>query len=175
MNTNENESSPFGPIVYTYTRAQAVADGFQVDVSKTAQEVGIRFPVFLTRAVYHAYVTVSPDVAGQDEAGRLWDILSLLRHAIRQSQSSKTRLPFALHVRNDNRRPRLVKLIATCGALDFDDPQSARKSSINHEDIFHLHRILAAGVMDQGDVQAAGTLPLQVIASHRSFIAMSLR
>jgi hypothetical protein len=31
-------------------------------------------------------------------------------------------LPFALYVRNDNRRPRLVKLIATCGALDFDDP-----------------------------------------------------
>ena len=75
MNTNENESSPFGPIVYTYTRAHAVADGFQVDVTKTAQEAGIRFPVFLTRAVYDAYVIVPPDVAGQDEAGRLWDVI----------------------------------------------------------------------------------------------------
>ena len=70
MNTNENESSPFGPIVYTYTRAHAIADGFQVDVTKMAQEAGIRFPVFLTRAVYAAYVTVPPDVEGQDEAGR---------------------------------------------------------------------------------------------------------
>jgi hypothetical protein len=34
-------------------------------------------------------------------------------------------LPFALYVRNDNRRPRLVKLIATCGALDVDDAQPA--------------------------------------------------
>jgi hypothetical protein len=34
-------------------------------------------------------------------------------------------LPFALYVRNNNRRPRLVKLIATCGPLDFDDPTPA--------------------------------------------------
>ena len=74
MNTNNNES-PFGEIIYTYTRAHAVTDGYQVDVSKTAQEAGIRFPVFLTRAVYDAYVTLPPDVEAQDEAGRLWDIM----------------------------------------------------------------------------------------------------
>ena len=125
MNTNENESSPFGAIVYTYTRAHAVADGFQVDVTKTAQKAGIRFPVFLTRAVYDAYVTVPPDVAAQDEAGRLWDVVWMLQFAIRKSQPGKTRLPFALYVRNDNRRPRLVKLIAACGPLDVDDPQPA--------------------------------------------------
>ena len=61
MNTNENDS-PFGDVIYTYTRAHAVADGFQVEVTKTAQEAGIRFPVFLTRTVYDAYVTVPPDV-----------------------------------------------------------------------------------------------------------------
>ncbi len=43
MNTNE---SPFGPVIYSYTRAQAVADGVQVEVTKTAQEAGIKFPVF---------------------------------------------------------------------------------------------------------------------------------
>ena len=31
----------------------------------------------------------------------------------------------ALYVRNDNRAARLVKLIATCGPLDMDDPQPA--------------------------------------------------
>ena len=36
-----------------------------------------------------------------------------------------TRLPFALYVRNDNRAPRLIKLIATCGPLDIDDAQPA--------------------------------------------------
>ena len=49
----------------------------------------------------------------------------MLQFAIRKSQPGRTRLPFALYVRNDNRRPRLIKLIATCGALDFDDPTPA--------------------------------------------------
>jgi hypothetical protein len=133
MNMNENDPL-FGEVIYTYTRAHAVADGFQIDVTKTAQEAGIRFPVFLTRAVYDAYVTVPPDVAGQDEAGRLWDVLWMLQFAIRKSQPGKTRLPFALYVRNDNRRPGLIKLIATCGALDFDDPTLAITVMMPDED-----------------------------------------
>jgi hypothetical protein len=74
MNANQNES-PFGKVVFTYTRLQAVADGFQVDVTKTAKEAGIKFPMFLTRAVFDLYVAVPPDVTGQDEAGRLWDVI----------------------------------------------------------------------------------------------------
>ena len=74
MNTNQNES-PFGAVIYSYTRAQAVADGVQVEVTKTAQEAGIKFPVFLTRAVFDNYVAVPEGVTGQDEAGRLWDIV----------------------------------------------------------------------------------------------------
>jgi type I site-specific restriction endonuclease len=54
MNTNQNQS-PFGEVIYSYTRAQAVADGVQVDVSKVAAEAGIRFPVFLTRTVFDAF------------------------------------------------------------------------------------------------------------------------
>src|ERR1035437_5291152 len=59
---NPNNRSPGGPqnppiiqrrcimenIIYVYTRKQAVEDGEQVDVSPTATEAGIRFPVFLT-------------------------------------------------------------------------------------------------------------------------------
>src|ERR1039457_2432557 len=124
MNT-QNETSPFGEIIYSYTRKQAIADGFQVEVSKIAQEAGIRFPVFITRTAFDAYVTVPPNVSGQDEAGRLWDVVWMLRFAIRKAAQGHSRLPFALHVRNDNRTPRLVKLIAMCGPLDMDDPQPA--------------------------------------------------
>ncbi len=124
MNTN-NENSPFGEVIFSYTRSQAVADGVQIEVSKTAQEAGIRFPVFLTRAVYDAYVTVPPGVAGQDEAGRLWDLMTMTRFAILRSRPGCDRLPVALYVRNDNRAPRLVRLTAVCGPLDIDDPQPA--------------------------------------------------
>src|SRR5204862_813983 len=120
-----NNAPDFGPITYSYTRSQAVADGFQVEVSKVAREAGITFPVFLTRAVYDNYVTVPPGVTAQDEAGRLWDIVWILRFAIRKAQPSQTRLPVALYVRNDNHRARLIKLIATCGPLEMDDPQTA--------------------------------------------------
>jgi hypothetical protein len=131
MNT---ENSPFGEIIYAYTRKQAVADGFQVEVSKTAQEAGICFPVFITRTAFDAYVTVPPNASGQDEAGRLWDVVWMLRFAIRKAAQGQSRLPFALYVRNDNRAPRLVKLIATCGALDIDDPQPAITVMMPDED-----------------------------------------
>jgi len=133
MNTH-NEDSPFGNVIYAYTRKQAIADGVQVDVSSTAKEAGIRFPVFITRNAFDAYVTVPPDAHGQDEAGRLWDVVWMLRFAIRKAAQGQDRLPFALYVRNDNRAARLVKLIATCGALDMDDPQPAITVMMPDED-----------------------------------------
>jgi len=133
MNTH-NEDSPFGNVIYAYTRKQAIADGVQVDVSTTAKEAGIRFPVFITRTAFDAYVTVPQNVSGQDEAGRLWDVVWMLRFAILKAAQGKDRLPFALYVRNDNRAARLVKLIATCGALDIDDPQPAITVMMPDED-----------------------------------------
>ena len=92
MNTEQNES-PFGPVIYAYTRAQAVADGVQVEVTKTAKEAGISFPVFLTRTVFDSFVAVPEGVTGQDEAGRLWDICWMLRFAILRSRSHGDRVP----------------------------------------------------------------------------------
>ena len=111
-----------------------VADNVKIEVTKTAQEAGIRFPVFLSRAVYDAYVTVPPDVTSQDEAGRLWDIVWMLRFAIIRSKPGHDRLPVALYVRNDNQAARLVKLVATCGPLDIDDPAPAITVMLPDED-----------------------------------------
>jgi hypothetical protein len=131
---NKTAADIFGPILNTYSRSQAVTDGFQVEVSKVAEEAGIRFPVFLTRAVYDSFVSVPPGVTGQDEAGRLWDIVWMLRFAIRKAQPGQARLPFALYVRNDSTAPRLIKLLAMCGALDVDDPQPAITIMLPDED-----------------------------------------
>lgn len=133
-NQQDNTADHFGPVIYSYTRAQAVADGFQIEVTKTAAEAGIKFPVFLTRSVYDSYVTVPPGVTCQDESGRLWDILWMLRFAIQRSRPGCTRLPVALYVRNDNRAARLIKLIANCGPLDIDDPAPAITVMLPDED-----------------------------------------
>ena len=128
----------FGPVIYAYTRAQAVADGVQVDVTKTAQEAGIKFPMFLTRAVWEAYVALpaggSAQAPGQDEAGRLWDVVWMTRFGIIRARPSVDRIPVAMYVRNDNHRAKLVKLIATCSALDIDDPQPAITLMMPDED-----------------------------------------
>ena len=127
-------NSHFGEIIYQYTRKQAIADGVQVDVSQTAREAGIVFPVFLTRTVFDAYVTVPEGVTAQDEAGRLWDVVWLLRHAIQQARAGESRLPFAVSVRNDNRKPKLVHLMAVCGPMDIDDPQPTITVMLPEED-----------------------------------------
>lgn len=124
----------FGEVVFTYTRAQAIADGVQVEVTKTAQEAGIRFPMFITRAVFDNYVAVPAGVTAQDEAGRLWDLVWMTRFAILRSKPGCDRLPVALYVRNDNTRSRLVKLVAQCGPLDIDDPQPAITLMMPDED-----------------------------------------
>ena len=134
-NNQPHDAEPFGPVIYSYTRAQAVADGVQVEVSKTAQEAGIKFPVFLTRTVFDAYVEVPPGVTCQDEAGRLWDIVWMLRFAILRSRPGTDRIPVGLYVRQSNtEQPRLIKLIATCGPLDIDDPQPAITVMMPDED-----------------------------------------
>ena len=136
MNTpHQDAADHFGPVIYSYTRSQAVADGVQVEVTKTASEAGIKFPVFLTRGVFDAYVAVPPGVSGQDEAGRLWDIVWMLRFAILRSRPGVQRIPVALYVRNSNtERPRLIKLVATCGPLDIDDAQPAITVMLPDED-----------------------------------------
>src|SRR5207244_10413661 len=88
-------------VLYAYTRKNALADGEQIDVSAVAREAGLKFPVYLTRAVWESYVRVPKGVQGQDEKGRLWDIVWMLRCAARRTSGSQ--MFFRLHVRNDNR------------------------------------------------------------------------
>src|SRR3990167_9920213 len=94
----------FGPLISEYSRAQALDDGVLVDVSTTAREAGIRFPMALTRAVCEACVEVPRNAKGQpvpcqDEQGRLWDVLSMTRFAIRLAPAGQTTLPVRLRIR----------------------------------------------------------------------------
>jgi len=110
-------------LIHRYTRADAIRDGVLIDVSATAREAGFKFPVALTAAVWGKYVAVPPGVVCQDEAGRLWDVLVMLRFAIRGNKDA-SEVRFGVHVRNDNRErtPPLVWLKALCGPGDQGEP-----------------------------------------------------
>lgn len=109
-------------VIYCYTRQQALEDGVLVDVSTLGQEAGFRFPVALTRAVWSHYVEVPEGVTGQDETGRLWDILQMLRWAIKKAPAGESILLFEVLVRNDNHQPRKVQLKSVCGPGDEAEP-----------------------------------------------------
>jgi hypothetical protein len=111
-------------IIYAYTRAQAIEDGVLIDVTETAKEAGIMFPVAVTSTVWEQYVEVPEGVNHQDERGRLWDIVWMFRCAARNFSGDT--LFFKLYVGNHDRerlsRNDLVALKALCGPGDDAEP-----------------------------------------------------
>ncbi len=110
----------FGEPISIYTRAQAIEDGVLVDVSAAAREAGFKFPVAVTRAVWDAYVV--PDSRAryyQDEMGRLWDILNVLRWYVRRG-GSEIHFPVTMIMKKAQRRNIVFK--ALCGPGDSAEP-----------------------------------------------------
>ena len=65
----------FGPVISSYSRAQALEDGELVDVTEMAKEAGFVVPVAVTRAVYA--LCTPPKKSYESLKGRLWDVLFL--------------------------------------------------------------------------------------------------
>lgn len=112
----------WGPVISEYSRAQAIEDGVLLDVSPIAYMVGFKYSVAVTRAVWIEYVKVPDGIVDQDENGRLWDVLWMLKCGMRNAQGDT--VLYKLHVRKDNseRTPPLVTLKAICGPGDTPEP-----------------------------------------------------
>lgn len=110
-------------IIHSYTRQEAIEDGFLVDVSTAASEAGFKYPVALTRTVFEDCVAVPAETSGQDETGRLWDILVMLRWNIQAApERNLTDLGFTLQVVGPLGRRMTVRLKAVCGPGDDAEP-----------------------------------------------------
>jgi hypothetical protein len=106
----------FGEVISSYSRAQALEDGVLVDVTETAREAGIKYPVALTRAVFEKCVALPKRYRGlEDERGRLWDVLSMFRFAAHRNDADT--LHYQLIVSR-----RTVTLKAVCGPGDTPEP-----------------------------------------------------
>ena len=104
MSNTSNEyavESFFGEVISTYTRAQAIEDGVLIDAGPTAKEVGFKFPVALTSAVWADCVawtdSDSQKKPFQDQSGRLYDVLFMAAFAIQTSADSGDRLLYELY------------------------------------------------------------------------------
>jgi hypothetical protein len=109
-------------VVFVYTRAQAIADGVLVDVTKTAQEAGFVYPVAVTEALWRDIETIPPGFEQEDVLGRLWDVLIVGWAAIQGSSTDGDTLiyPVTLHVLGEEISDYPVKLV--CGPGDNAEP-----------------------------------------------------
>ena len=119
----------FGKVISTYTRAQAIEDGVLIDAGSMAKEVGFRFPVALTAAVWSDCVAWndedSQQQVHQDQSGRLYDVLFMAAFAIKTSRSTGDRLLYELYrVPHDgfSTEPKLVTLKLIVGPGDEGRP-----------------------------------------------------
>ena len=92
--SNDTKHGLFGgaPIIVSYSRAEAIADGVLFDAGDMAREAGWKIPVALSSAVWADCVAWGElDTARkrcpQDESGRLWDVLWMSMVAARQQMA----------------------------------------------------------------------------------------
>jgi len=121
------ERDPFwGKVIHSYSRAQAIDDGFLLDAGPQAREAGLSIPTVLTRSVWNRCVEVPESQKGiQDESGRLWDVLYMasvaMRAAVRAGRVGD-RLAYDVLVRDGDGRRRTVSIIAHVGPGDAGEP-----------------------------------------------------
>jgi hypothetical protein len=105
-------------------RTQAIADGTLIDVSETAREAGILCPVAITSAAWADFVAWdSADNKRKnicnDQQGRLWDVLWLLKQRSATCTSPLLSFPLMRVPRNGRGRvPRVTHVQSLCGPGD---------------------------------------------------------
>ncbi len=108
-------------VVSTYTRKMAIEDCVLMDVSDTAREAGIVYPVALTERVVNEVVMPDEQSAaqGQDAEGRLWDVLWMFRTIAPVTPDSQ--FEYDLLVVQQGKM-QTVRLKAVCGPGDHGEP-----------------------------------------------------
>lgn len=120
-------------LIHSYTRRQAIEDGVLVQLSgdgyegdswipEMCREAGFRFPLAMTVEAFMLVVKLSPAAkrACNDLQGRLWDVLWMLKQAIRSSEGDT--INFSVYCVTERIRPTRVNLKAVCGPGDDIEP-----------------------------------------------------
>ena len=134
-------------LIFSYTTKEAVKDGSLMKIEGAMpSDAGIKFPVYLTSAVYDRYVKVPDELPGQQEMGRLWDLLYMFTWEARKTEGNTLQYKFFCQF------PKTVKILdneiqvknsplmheitlkAVITAQDIDDPSPAIFIMLPNED-----------------------------------------
>lgn len=126
MNEDNESRNPFAdmPVIFSYTRQQALDDGVLVDLTEWAKETGFRIPVACSRALWDGYLEPpkGTEELGQSLRGRAHDLLWMLYVAIRKSPALNDLLHFEVIFLNRRKQHETVRLKAVCGPGDQGEP-----------------------------------------------------
>ncbi len=132
----------WGDPIFSYSRAQAIADGVLIDLTtatdgkgqRLCPQAGFKVPVAITRTAWAQTIEAGgswrPDgegevlelKGGQSLTGRLWDLLWMLRVASgNAANSDRVHFQMLVDAEGDGRRE-TVKLWALCGPGDDAQP-----------------------------------------------------
>ena len=120
-----------GPVIYSYTRARALADSALVDVTETGKEVGFKLPVAITEALQNRLTpTKAEAVFGQDYDSRLWNVLWVAAFTIKLADRGTDTVTFTVvqqEVDAKSGQPHSVelRLRAVYGPGNEDKPDKA--------------------------------------------------
>jgi hypothetical protein len=111
------------PIIFSYTRAQAIADGVLVDVTAQAAEVGFKVHTVVTDHLYKSHVVPPAGLEGEGQSieGRLQDLLFrtlLAAKAIRDSDRVEFDVLFLMQPGKWEK----VHVVAAIGPGDHGEP-----------------------------------------------------
>lgn len=109
------------PLISSYSRAQAIADGLLIDVTDTAKEAGIRYPTAVTSAVWKTHVDIPKGPEGRTDNDGLWNILLALRTSPKEGATNDTLL-FTAMINNYWYLSDPVQLKAVCSMGDSAEP-----------------------------------------------------
>lgn len=123
------------PVIFSYTRAQAIEDGVLVDLVAVGQvvkdgvvirdavkEAGFKYPVACTSRVFDECIDLTPAAirACNDIQGRLWDVLWMLAQSAKRCSGDT--LLYQLHVVRERIVPTPTTLKCVIGPGDTAAP-----------------------------------------------------
>jgi len=115
-------------VIDRYTRKQAIEDGVLVDLMQPetaplVREAGFVLPIAMTVGAFaQAVAPIDGELPpGQDLRGRLWDVLMVLKAAIKAMPEGDDRVWFQVRVWNGTRAEE-VRLWSLCGPGDDAEP-----------------------------------------------------
>lgn len=108
-------------VVSSYTRKQALEDGFLADVSEMAREAGVKFPTAVSSAVYAMLEDIPKNMSYQSVSGRLWDLMWQLRCKIAASGGGDL-IYFTMIVHLGTSKKKTHEFYAKCHGGDNGEP-----------------------------------------------------